>query len=159
MDIKDFFDQSCGKWFSQRTNQHLTYARSEWGKSDVWIDLLSKDDPTVRQVCEIHHRDVTTALFGITVKWEGFVGKDPNKTSGMTVLVHIPEEAESRGILLRQTTLPQSVVAIAHYKFDEDDVLTLVSEHNDMQTQERIWFVSPNLRLRTHLSQDHLLFV
>ncbi|NET48063.1 MAG: phycobiliprotein lyase [Merismopedia sp. SIO2A8] len=155
MDIKEFFDQSCGKWFSQRTNQHLTYAQTEWGKSDVWIDIVPGDDPRVLETCDAHGRNAAEVLFGVTVKWEGFVGKEPNKLSGMTTLVLIPEGNDNQGIVLRQTTKPESVLAVASYNLDEDDVLTLATQygddHENIQTQERIWFVSPNLRLRSSL--------
>ena len=151
MDIKEFFDQSCGKWFSQRTNQHLTYAQSDWGKSDVWIDLLAPDDPAVLQTCEQHQRDASAALFGVSVKWEGFVGKNPNKQTGMTVLVPIADGSDAQGMMLRYSTKPQSMLAIAHYTLDADDVLTLSTTQDNFETQERIWFASPNLRLRTSL--------
>ncbi|MGK7889877.1 MAG: phycobiliprotein lyase [Leptolyngbyaceae cyanobacterium] len=153
MDIREFFEQSCGKWFSQRTNQHLNYVQSEWGKSDVWIDLLPQDDPKVQQACAAHQMDPTTALFGVTVKWEGFVHKNPNKVTGTTMLVPMAGEAPNSGVLLRQTTQPQPVVAIAHYSLGPDDALTLTTDHEEMHIQERIWFVTPNLRLRASLLQ------
>lgn len=151
MDIKGFFEQSCGKWFSQRTNQHLTYAQTEWGKSDVWIDMITADDPSVIQTCEKHDVNPANALFGVTVKWEGFMGKEPNKLSGQTILVPVAEASESEGKLLRQTTLPKPLLAIAQYTLDSEDVLTLVTEQNEMHVRERIWFASPNLRLRSSL--------
>lgn len=153
MDIKEFFEQSCGKWFSQRTNQHLTYAQSEWGKSDVWIDLLPRDDQAVQQACEAHRLDPATALFGVTVKWEGIIDKNPNKTTGMTVLVPIADGAHNSGVLLRQTLQPKPVMAIAHYVLGADDVLTLTTDQDGLHITERIWFVTPNLRLRTSLLQ------
>ena len=151
MDIKGFFEQSCGKWFSQRTNQHLTYAQTEWGKSDVWISMLAADDVSVTQVCEQHGVNATEALFGIAVRWEGFMGKDPNKLSGQTVLVPVAEESEAKGKLLRHTTLPQSLLAIAQYTLDAEDVLTLITAQSDVHVRERIWFARPNLRLRSSL--------
>lgn len=153
MDIREFFEQSCGKWFSQRTNQHLTYAQSEWGKSDVWIDWLPKDDQAVQQTCATHQMDPATALFGVTVKWEGIVHKNPNKVTGMTVLVPMAGEDDQTGVLLRQTFQPQPVVAIAHYNLGPDDALTLITDHENMHIKERIWFVTPNLRLRSSLLQ------
>ena len=151
MDIKGFFEQSCGKWFSQRTNQHLTYAQTEWGKSDVWIDMLTTDNPLVVQTCEKHKVNPTAALFGVTVKWEGFMGKEPNKLSGQTILVPVAGDSEAQGKLLRQTTQPKLLLAIAQYTLDTDDVLTLTTEQDNVCVRERIWFASPNLRLRSSL--------
>jgi len=45
MDVKEFFQLSAGKWFSQRTSHHLAFKQSESGKSDLKIDMLPADDP------------------------------------------------------------------------------------------------------------------
>ncbi|HEY9822392.1 MAG TPA: phycobiliprotein lyase, partial [Candidatus Sericytochromatia bacterium] len=52
MDIKEFFEQSAGKWFSQRTSHHLAFRQAENGKSNITIEMLGADDPEVVKLCE-----------------------------------------------------------------------------------------------------------
>lgn len=151
MDIKAFFEKSCGKWFSQRTSQHLNYSQSEWGKSDVYIDLLEPDHATIQQVCEQHGVNPDQALCGMQVKWEGFFGADPSKQMGLTTLVAIASETPNQGTLLRHTSKPQPLLSTAAYVLDDQEILNLASTHNGMETEERLWFVSDNLRLRTSI--------
>lgn len=151
MTIQEFFEKSCGKWFSQRTTQHLTYNQSEWGKSDVYIDMLAVDDSTVMDVCEKHGVDPGHALCAVQVKWEGFVGADPSKQMGRTILVPLQSEIPHEGTLLRQTVKPASLLSTARYVLDGDSALSLFSDYEGVQTQERLWFVSDNLRLRTSM--------
>lgn len=151
MDIKEFFEKSCGKWFSQRTSQHLTYSQSEWGKSDVYMDMLSINDGAVVHVCEEHGVALNEALCAVQVKWEGFVGADPSKQMGLTILVPIRSNVSDQGTLLRHTLKPQSVLSTAQYVLGDDGALNLSSTHEGSQTEERLWFVSDNLRLRTSM--------
>ncbi|MGB3491921.1 MAG: phycobiliprotein lyase [Elainellaceae cyanobacterium] len=149
MDIKAFFEKSCGKWFSQRTSQHLNYSQSEWGKSDVFIDLLEPTDAAVQQVCEKHGVDASQALCGMQVKWEGFLGAETSKQMGLTTLVAIASDQPNQGQLLRHTSKPQPFSSTVNYVLDDQDILSLSSNHDGMETEERLWFVSDNLRLRT----------
>ncbi len=151
MDIRAFFEKSCGKWFSQRTSQHLNYSQSEWGKSDVFIDLLEPTDATVQQVCETHGVDSSQAVCGMQVKWEGFLGAEPSKQMGLTTLVAIASGQPNQGTLLRYTIKPQPFSSTVHYVLDDQDILSLSSNHDGLETEERLWFVSDNLRLRTSI--------
>jgi hypothetical protein len=149
MDIKEFFEKSCGKWFSQRTSQHLSYTQSEWGKSDIYMDMLATDDAAVIRACQEHGIHPSEALCAVQVKWEGFVGADPSKQMGLTVLVPIRSDAPNKGTLLRQTLKPKPLISKAQYILDEDEALSLLTEYEGAVSEERVWFVSDNLRLRT----------
>lgn len=152
MDIKEFFERSCGKWFSQRTSQHLEFNQSEWGKSDLWVELLPASDSIVVQICEQQTIDPASAVCGVRVTWEGFVGQDPDKQSGVTVLVPIEDaEQPNQGVLLRKTLRPSDSTAVGNYVLAADDILTLTTEYDGMTAEERLWFASPNLRLRSSI--------
>jgi hypothetical protein len=43
MDINEFFQQSAGKWVSQRTSHHPDFKQPEGGRSDFYIEALAKD--------------------------------------------------------------------------------------------------------------------
>ncbi len=150
MDINDFFQMSAGKWFSHRTSHHLGLNQSESGKSDLYIELLQKTDPAVLQICQQHEVNPDLAVCGIRMTWEGFMQRDPSQLKGSMVFVPIADlELASGGQLLRQVNSGEKTPAASRYKIGADESLTLTTEDQTLWSEERIWFVSPNLRLRT----------
>lgn len=150
MEIQEFFEQCAGKWFSQRTSHALPPQELEVGKSDLWIDLLSSDDPAIARLCQQCHIDPALALCGMQTKWEGTVGASPNKESGSVLLVATADAKDARvGKFVRLVNFPGETPLSGDYILNPDDSLTLKIESDTLQTEERLWFVSPNLRERT----------
>lgn len=154
MDIQEFFDLSGGKWFSQRTSHHLAFKQSESGKSDIVIETLPKDHPEVIKLCEQHNVDPSLATGGARVVWNGSMewdssDEDKEKHSGSTVLVPVPDpEKPNEGQLLREMGYAEKAPVAGRYIMGSDDALTLITEYDTMYSEERLWFASPNLRLR-----------
>lgn len=150
MDIVEFFQLSSGKWFSQRTNHHLNEQQTKVGRSDVVLELLDKTDPDVIKLCEQHQINPELALCGARVTWNGFMDGEVSKQAGTTVLVPIADTNQTNaGRLLRYMDSRGRISAAGQYAIGSDEVLTLTTDHNSMQMEERLWFASPNLRLRT----------
>lgn len=151
MDIQEFFQLSAGKWFSQRTSHHLAFKQAETGKSDIKIELLSQDAPEVIHLCEQHSINPALAWGGVRVTWEGMMEGDTKKQVGSSVLVPIADaEHPHQGQVLRDGLAQKAKVA-GRFVIGNDDVLTLITETETVYTEERLWFASPNLRLRTSL--------
>jgi hypothetical protein len=149
MDIVEFFQLSSGKWFSHRTSHHLATNQSEGGKSDLQIELLPNTDPDVIRLCEQSNLDARTALCGARVTWNGTMDGTSEKRVGTTLLVPIATaDNPNEGKLLRATGAEPSPGAHC-YRLGTDEALTLISESETLYAEERIWFASPNLRLRT----------
>lgn len=154
MNIVEFFQQSSGKWFSQRTSHHLAFNQSKAGKSDLVIEMLSTDDPTIVQLCQQYDIEPALALCGVRVTWNGTLESDVQKQEGSTVLVPIADTTQpNQGKLLRGEHGNNSIngVVAGRYVMGSDDALTLITEHETLYSEERLWFASPNLRLRTTL--------
>ena len=152
MDITEFFQQSSGKWFSQRTSHHLAFKQTEGGKSDIKIEMLPKDDPEVVKLCQQYEVDPTLALCGARVTWDGSMEWDEEKHTGSTVLVPIADpEKPNEGKLLRESGYAEKAPVAGRYIMGIDDALTLITEYETMYSEERLWFASPNLRLRTSI--------
>lgn len=149
MDIIEFFQQSAGKWFSQRSNHYLANPHLEAGKTDLWIEILASSDPAVIELCEQYRIEPSTALLGLHVKWDGTVGADQRKQAGSTVLVPIANPQNPKTGQLLQKTANQDSPVTGRYILGNDDALTLITESPTMSVEERLWFESPNLRLRT----------
>jgi hypothetical protein len=152
MDIKEFFEQSSGKWFSQRTSHHLAFKQSESGKSQIQIEMLANDDPTVIALCEQHNANPSQVACGARVTWDGTMEWDEEKHSGSTVLVALADaEKPNEGQLLRETGYAEKAPVAGRYVMGHDNALTLITDYETMYSEERLWFASENLRLRTSI--------
>ncbi|MEA5624761.1 phycobiliprotein lyase [Nostoc sp. UHCC 0251] len=151
MNIEEFFQLSAGKWFSHRTSQHLAFNQSENSKSDIIIEALAVDHPEVIKVCQQYKINPSSAFCAAKITWNGTMDKDQTKHSGSTVLVSVPDANNpGQGKLLREVAAEKTPVA-GHYKFDSDGALVLTTEDETMSSEERLWFASPNLRMRANV--------
>jgi hypothetical protein len=152
MDIREFFEVSAGRWFSQRSSHHLAFKQTEGGKSELKIEMLEATDPEVIKLCQQYEVDPASALCGARVSWDGTMEWDEEKHQGSTVLVPIPDsEAPHQGKLLREMGYAEKAPVAGRYSMGTDDALTLITEYETMYSEERLWFASPNLRLRTSI--------
>ncbi|NEO13711.1 MULTISPECIES: phycobiliprotein lyase [unclassified Moorena] len=102
MDIKEFFEQSAGRWFSQRTSNHITSQPIKNGKSNITMEMLSGDAPEVIKLCKQYQIEPGMAIFGLKVIWDGTVVGEQKKQTGSTVVVAVPNpENPEIGKLLR----------------------------------------------------------
>ncbi|MEH2455271.1 phycobiliprotein lyase [Nostoc sp.] len=152
MNIEEFFQLSAGKWFSHRTSQHLAFNQSENSKSDIIIETLAVDHPEVIKLCQQDKINPSSASCAIKITWNGTMEKDQAKYSGSTVLVSIPDaDNAAQGKLLREILDGDKSPIAGHYKFDSDGALILTTEDETMWLEERVWFASPNLRMRVNV--------
>jgi len=149
MNIEEFFALSAGRWFSHRTSHHLAFKQSEDGKSDITIEMLAADHPEVVKLCQQYEINPQAASCGARVTWNGTMEWDEEKHTGSTVLVTIPDpHSPKEGKLLREMGYAEKAPVAGTYKIGDDDALTLVTEYETMWSEERLWFASPNLRMR-----------
>ncbi len=134
MEIQDFLELCSGKWFSQRTHYNLAGQKVDNSKADLSIELLSADDPIVKQIC------AHNALGGLKSTWDTSVDWGKDKQIGSFVLVF-----SEQGHLFSQG---KSLLK-GFYTLEQEEMLVLKVETDNQEIEERIWFPSPNLRLRT----------
>ena len=152
MDVKEFFELSAGKWFSQKTSHHLTLKQSEHGKSDLVIGILPSDDPQVAQLCQQAGVEIGSVSAAVKYTWKGTSQWDAQPQNaanqqGETIVVSIPATADARyGKLIRTTA---ATPIIAAYTLGDDDALNLVTQDEHQRSEERVWFESNNVRVRT----------
>ncbi len=149
MNIQEFFELSAGKWFSHRTSHHLAFKQSEDGKSDISIEMLASDHPEVVKLCQQYEVDPALAACGARVSWDGTMEWDEEKHTGSTVLVPVQDpEKPNEGKLLREMGYAEKTPVAGRYIMGSDEALTLITEYETMSSEERLWFASPNLRMR-----------
>lgn len=149
MNPEKFLSLSAGKWFSQRTNYFLDQNQCASSKADLTIELLTADDPRVLELAQKHSLDSGLIVGGAVQSWDNSVdwgksAKDKQVGSAMIVLVSNGDR-DHTGKLLR----PQDSKICGHYVLGEDEALTLTIETDTMQVEERQWFASDNLKMRT----------
>ncbi len=146
MDVIEFFELSAGKWFSQRTVHNLNSGELQAGKSDLKIEILTASDAAVVKLCQQHSiNPASTGLKGVRISWDGIPDRDKAKQIGSTILAIVPNpDNPSVGQVLQDK-------GNSRYVMGGDDVLTLITESDTIQAEERLWYLMPNLRLRTSI--------
>jgi hypothetical protein len=155
MDVVEFFQQSAGKWFSQRTSYHQAEdqpgSQPENSRTNMEIALLDINTPEVIQVCQHYDIQPQQALCGARVSWDGTMAWGTSSSKGSTLLVVVADPSNSNmGKILREKSGAGQAL-VGRYLLGRDEALTLITEHETLYSEERLWFASPNLRLRTNL--------
>ena len=160
MDIIEFLQLSAGEWFSQRTVHNLVSEELQAGKSEVNVEILEKTNPKVIKLCEQHQIDLSLAQsVGLQINWNGTINREQVKDIGAKMLIFIPNSDDpQQGRLLQDKGDGKNANISGRYIMGGDDVLTLITESEDLYAEERFWYLIPNLRLRTSVVKRPLGF-
>lgn len=153
MDITEFVEHSIGRWRSQRSAHHLAFGHFEAVQSTIDIIALPLDDPVVLDLCKSYDIDPQTVTYPFRMSWEGESDWDETEVlKGSSVLVPIPDpDHPSRGRLLRDQGYAEAVAAVGKYHLTDDGTFVLLTKYDRAAAEEKIWFATPNLRLRVSL--------
>jgi hypothetical protein len=148
--MMEFFQKSAGTWFTQRTVHHFEAVTTDQsGESNISIEVLTTDHPQVQAVCKQQGIDLATARGGASFLWQDNQDRnalDPDKAA---VLVDIPDDASLKtGKLLRNQGYVEKIPVVSRYWFGRDGILTIDTDYDNNQGQERCWFVNADFRVR-----------
>ena len=152
MDAMEFFEKSAGRWRSQRTTHHLAFRRAEMGDSEIVVETLGPEVARVVEICKYHQIDPALAVGGALVSWQGSMAwdKEGENHSGETVFAIVPDPDNPRkGRMLRERGYAEIAPVAGRYEMDDEDGLVLTTEYETMSAEERFWFASSDLRLRS----------
>lgn len=148
MDIQTFLELFPGQWFAQRTSYALIEGKEESNKAQLVIEGLASTEPEVVKIRQTQHIKPEETLITIKNSWDNSVDWGKTKQQGSSLLIFVPDATNSnQGKVLQ--LLPRQSVTKGEYCLGEDKALTLSLQAGEFTYQERVWFVSPNLRLRT----------
>ncbi|HIK07325.1 MAG TPA: phycobiliprotein lyase [Trichormus sp. M33_DOE_039] len=151
MNIEEFFELSAGKWFSHRSSHSLDVKPSEDGKSNLIIETLAADHPEVIQLCQQYEISPSAASCAAKITWKDPIKSEREKPAS-TVLVSVPDQDNPHEGKLLQASGDAKVVPVAgRYKIGSDEALTITTESETTWAEERLWFASPNLRMRVSI--------
>jgi CpeS-like protein len=156
MDIQEFFQLCNGKWVSQRTTHYLIEQKNQSDRSDLWIDFADATDPEVVELCQQSSLDSAQAYGGLKIRWsevaEAYQSRLKKIQEGSALLVPIKSSSSPMsGRILRELG---NETVVGSYSLGADEALTITMSTNGLVTEERLWFASPNLRLRSSFTQQ-----
>lgn len=149
MTMMDFFRKSEGKWFTQRTVHHFDNAADESGESNLIVQVIEKDNPKVQTVCDLQKIDPSQAMGGASFMWQiNLDDREPNSKYA-AILIDVPDdETKLSGKLIRDQGYVESIPVVSRYWFGKDGILTINTNYQNNQGQERCWFVTDDFRVR-----------
>lgn len=149
MTMMEFFHKSEGVWFTQRTVHHFDTVADESGESKLHVGVVALDDPRIRSICEPQGIAPERAAGGASFMWQAHQDEqslDPDKAA---VLVDVPDDETRRsGKLLRNQGYVERIPVVSRYWFGQDGILTIDTEYESNQGQERCWFITDDFRVR-----------
>jgi hypothetical protein len=150
MNIVNFLEKVEGTWFSQRSTHFSQGQPSQTGQALLKMLQVEPSDPHVVRFCEqcsIEPKQIAFALHVQQEEQASTYGEQAPNPQKVTVVVGLKGEADT-GDFYSQTE--QESVVDGQYRL-ENDVLTLSIQEGSTASEERIWFMNPNLRMRTCL--------
>ena len=146
--INQFIDKSIGEWKSIRSTHTLAFQEYENTTSNILIDYLDIDNKKVSNLVN-KFKFKFIPSYALTICWKSqsdWVDEKELNTDD-TILV-FSEKDERSGIILRNKGYAELVHSCSEYFFDNYENLNLKTEYNSTICNERIWFLSENLRSR-----------
>ena len=156
MNIEEFFLKSVGEWNSMRSGHSLAFQEFEEIRSRIKIIPAKNNDSRVIKLLKdnlVTNNDVNQAFL---INWESKSewGDENNKenSSGESILVPL-EISKTEGKIIRSVGYTEAIQLISLYKLLDDGTLIIYSNYNNISTEERIWFLSHNLRSRSSITR------
>jgi hypothetical protein len=147
--MMDFFRKSEGTWFTQRSVHHFDLSADQSGESNLIVQVVERDDPRVSTICQQQGIDPALAMGGASFMWqENQDNREPDPDRA-AVLVDVPDDASLlSGKLIRDRGYIERMPVISRYWFGKDGILTIDTEYDNNQGQERCWFLTDDFRVR-----------
>ncbi|MDJ0747815.1 MAG: phycobiliprotein lyase [Xenococcaceae cyanobacterium MO_167.B27] len=149
MTMMDFFAKSEGIWFIERNVHHFDVVANESGDSNLIVDIIPPDSPKVEEVCALQDIDPKMAQGGASFRWMATTDEKEPNANYAAILIDIPDdETGITGKLIRNKGYVEGIPVIGRYWFGKDGILTINTDYDNNQGQERAWFVTDDFRVR-----------
>ena len=157
MTIEQFIAQSEGSWRSMRSGHSLAFQQFEEVLSEITIEKIDKNEEGVNELYQNYKQkevEVHTFIQPFKMSWSAesdWEPDDPSEvSSGTCVIIPLKKDDES-GLLIRSLGYAESQIAQSSYQFSSDGTLVLKTHYEQSIAEERIWFVSENVRCRSSI--------
>jgi phycoerythrin-associated linker protein len=149
MTVDEFFARSMGEWRTQRSSHNLVWSQFEAVTSEIAIVERASDDPEVLALCVSNDVDPANAVISVHMSWEGESDWDDEveAVSGETLMT-VVKDTPTTGRLLRSQGYAETIPAVGKWVMTPDGAFVLNTFYDMAAAEERIWFATPDLRLR-----------
>ena len=146
--IKEFIDNSIGEWKSIRSTHTLAFQEFENTNTKLIISYQNLDSEEVLEIKKkfIFQEDLS---FSIKILWEPnseWITEDKSQESN-TILIFLPKD-EYKGTLIKGRGYAEEIPSFSRYFMDDSKTFNIQSEYNATVSEEKIWFLSKNVRSR-----------
>lgn len=149
MTMMDFFRKSEGIWFTQRTVHHFDAVTDESGESKLHVKVVEPDDGRIKTICQPQGIDPTISAGGASFMWQPHDEDQAPDPDQAAVLIDVPDdETGQSGKLLRDQGYVERIPVVSRYWFGKDGILTIDTDYESNQGQERCWFMTDDFRVR-----------
>ena len=156
MNIEEFFFKSVGEWNSMRSGHSLAFQEFEEIRSKIIIVPSKSNDCRVIKFLKDNLINTKAVHNTFLINWESKSewGEDnqKGKSSGESILVPI-EISKTEGKIIRSLGYTEAIKVVSLYKILSDGTLIIYTDYKHICTEERIWFVSNNLRSRSSVTR------
>ena len=146
--IKEFIDNSIGEWKSIRSTHTLAFQEFENTNSSL---IISYQDIESEEVLEIKNRFKSSQDISLSIKisWQSFSewATESQSQESNTILVFFQKD-EYTGTLIKDKGYTEKIPSSSRYYMDENKTFNIQSEYNATISEEKIWFLSTNVRAR-----------
>ncbi|MEH2011552.1 phycobiliprotein lyase [Nostoc sp.] len=142
--ISEFFQESAGKWRSQRRYYTLPQGETKEMESIVTINFLEQGCDELQKLAQMHDLPDTVSLIcGAAVTWESTdVPKGRKESQGSTIF------GVMGNILYRDRGFAISKPVTAQYNFSNPKTLCLRTEYNGSVFEEELKLIGSKYRTR-----------
>ena len=145
---KEFIDKSIGEWKSIRSTHTLAFQEFENTYSKL---IISDQNIESKEVLKIKKRFTFSQeiSFSIKITWKSISewANENKSQDGHTILIFVPED-QYTGILIKDKGYAELIPTSSTYYMDESKTFNIQSKYNATISEEKIWFLSKNVRSR-----------
>ena len=156
MNIEEFFLKSVGEWNSMRSKHSLAFQEFEEIRSKIKIVLTKRDDSRITRFLKDNLITTDEIKNAFLINWEAkgewSEGSQKGKSFGESILIPI-EISKTEGKIIRSVGYTEAKQVVSLYKILADGTLIINTNYSHISTEERIWFVSNNLRSRSSVTR------
>ena len=156
MNIEEFFLESVGEWNSMRSGHSLAFQEFEEIRSTIKIFPIENNDSKVIKLIRKYSRNTNEVRTAFLMSWEAKSEWDDENIkedmSGESILIPL-EVSQTEGKIIRSVGYTEATQLISSYKLLNDGTLIIYSNYNEIITEERVWFLSNNLRSRSSVTR------